>query len=61
MLKENGISSGIGGNVPTLPDPEKKLQSYKSLSKAIHSGLVRTAHDCSEENSRRCSRNVHRW
>ena len=48
MLKENGIASGIGGNVPTLPDPEKKLQSYKSLSKAIHSGLVRTAHDCSE-------------
>ena len=48
MMKEDGETSGIGGAVPSLPDPEKKLQSYKALSKAIHSGLVRTAHDCSE-------------
>ncbi len=48
MMKENGNAAGIGGSVPTLPDPENKLQSYKALSKAIHAGLVRTAHDCSE-------------
>ena len=48
MMKEKGSAAGIGGTVPTLPDPENKLQSYKALSKAIHAGLVRTAHDCSE-------------
>ena len=48
MLTESGESSGIGGDVPRLPHPEKNLQSYKSLTKAIQNGIVRTAHDCSE-------------
>ena len=48
MMKESGEAKGIGGNVPSLEDPEVKLKSYKSLSKAIQSGIVRTAHDCSE-------------
>ncbi|HIF45775.1 MAG TPA: phosphoribosylformylglycinamidine synthase [Candidatus Poseidoniales archaeon] len=48
MLKASGEADGIGGEVPRLPDPEVKLQSYKSLTKAIQNGIVRTAHDCSE-------------
>ena len=48
MLKESGESDGIGGEVPQLMNPEKNLKAYKSLTKAIQSGLVRTAHDCSE-------------
>ena len=48
MLTESGETSGIGGDVPRLPHPEKNLQSYKSLTKAIQNGIVRTAHDCSE-------------
>ena len=48
MLKESGESEGIGGEVPQLPNPEKNLASYKALTKAIQSGIVRTAHDCSE-------------
>ena len=48
MLTESGESSGIGGDVPRLLHPEKNLQSYKSLTKAIQNGIVRTAHDCSE-------------
>ena len=48
MLTESGESDGIGGEVPRLPEPEKNLASYKSLTKAIQSGIVRTAHDCSE-------------
>ena len=48
MLKENGTASGIGGKVPALSNPEKLFKSYNSLSSAINSGLVKTAHDCSE-------------
>ena len=48
MLKENGVAAGIGGNVPALSNPEKLFKSYSSLSSAINSGLVKTAHDCSE-------------
>ena len=48
MLKESGEAEGIGGQVPQLPHPEKNLESYKALTKAIQSGIVRTAHDCSE-------------
>ena len=48
MLKESGEANGIGGQVPQLPHPEKNLESYKALTKAIQSGIVRTAHDCSE-------------
>ena len=48
MHKENGTVAGIGGKVPALSDPEKLFKSYNSLSSAINSGLVKTAHDCSE-------------
>ena len=48
MLKESGEADGIGGEVPQLPNPEKNLGAYKALTKAIQSGIVRTAHDCSE-------------
>ena len=48
MLKESGEVGGIGGEVPQLLDPESQLNTYRALSKTIQSGLVRTAHDCSE-------------
>ena len=48
MLKERGEAKGIGGKVPSLDNPEKLFKSYRSLSSAINSGLVKTAHDCSE-------------
>jgi phosphoribosylformylglycinamidine (FGAM) synthase-like enzyme len=48
MLNENGQSEGIGGEVPRLNHPEKNLTRYQALSEAIRSGLIRTAHDCSE-------------
>ena len=48
MLKENGTCDGIGGTVPNLDNPAKLFKSYVALSKAINSGLVKTAHDCSE-------------
>ena len=48
MLKESGTASGIGGKVPALSNPEKLFKSYNSLSSVINSGLVKTAHDCSE-------------
>lgn len=48
MLREKGDAEGIGGEVPQLPEPEKNLAAYKALTKAIQSGTVRTAHDCSE-------------
>ena len=48
MLTEAGESEGIGGDVPRLPEPEKNLASYKALTTAIQTGIVRTAHDCSE-------------
>ena len=48
MLKESGTVAGIGGKVPALSNPEKLFKSYNSLSSAINSGLVKTAHDCSE-------------
>ena len=48
MLKERGQAKGIGGKVPSLDNPEKLFKSYHSLSSAINSGLVKTAHDCSE-------------
>ena len=48
MLHEEGGAQGIGGEPPRLENPEINLKSYKALTKAIQSGLVRTAHDCSE-------------
>ena len=48
MLSESGEASGIGGEVPRLPNPEGQLDAYRALSKTIQNGLVRTAHDCSE-------------
>ena len=48
MLTESGETIGIGGKVPGLTNPEKMFKSYRSLSTAINTGLVKTAHDCSE-------------
>ena len=48
MLNENGQAEGIGGEVPRLENPEVNLARYQALSEAIRSGLIRTAHDCSE-------------
>jgi len=48
MLKETGQTDGIGGAVPNLENPKKNLALYRALSEAIRSGLIRTAHDCSE-------------
>ena len=48
MLNENGQADGIGGEVPRLKNPEVNLARYQALSEAIRSGLIRTAHDCSE-------------
>ncbi len=48
MMTENGQSAGIGGDVPLLSDPDRLFSSYRALSKAINSGVVKTAHDCSE-------------
>ncbi|MED5485841.1 MAG: AIR synthase-related protein [Candidatus Thermoplasmatota archaeon] len=45
--RESQGSSGIGGAVPKI-NPERNLSLYKALTKAIHSGLVASAHDCSE-------------
>ena len=47
-LKERGDTSGIGGQVPLLENPEEQLEVYRKLSSSIQSGLIRTAHDCSE-------------
>ena len=48
MLTESGRADGIGGEVPRLDDIEANLAMYSSLSEAIHSGMVSSAHDCSE-------------
>ena len=48
MMTESGQAAGIGGNVPLLTDPNRLFSSYRALSKAINSGVVKTAHDCSE-------------
>ena len=48
MLRDSGEANGIGGQVPLLPNPEINITTYRALSTAIQSGLVRTAHDCSE-------------
>ena len=48
LLQEQGITQGIGGNVPRLTNPEFRLEGYRALSKAIQDGLIRTAHDLSE-------------
>jgi len=48
MLRDSGELSGIGGQVPLLPNPEINITTYRALSTAIQSGLIRTAHDCSE-------------
>ena len=48
MLTESGESQGIGGEVPRLPDPEKNLECLQGTHRAIQTGIVRTAHDCSE-------------
>ncbi|MAT48552.1 MAG: phosphoribosylformylglycinamidine synthase [Euryarchaeota archaeon] len=47
LQNESKGSSGIGGEVPKI-NPERNLSAYKALTKAIHSGLVASAHDCSE-------------
>ena len=48
MLQEESEGvSGIGGNVPSI-DPERNLSAYKALTKAMHAGLVESAHDCSD-------------
>ena len=48
MLNESGQADGIGGEVPRLENPKINLARYQALSEAIRSGLIRTAHDCSE-------------
>ena len=48
MLRESSKTKGIGGKVPSLSNPKKLFKSYRLLSSAINSGLVKTAHDCSE-------------
>jgi phosphoribosylformylglycinamidine synthase II len=48
MLREQGRSQGIGGKAPYVEHPDQQINHYKALSTAIQSGLVRTAHDCSE-------------
>ena len=48
MLNERGEAAGIGGEVPQLLDPASNLNTYRQLSTAIHQGLIKTAHDCSE-------------
>ena len=48
MLKESGQTTGIGGTPPQLPNPEQNLNTYRALSTAIQSGIIQTAHDCSE-------------
>jgi phosphoribosylformylglycinamidine synthase len=47
MLRDSGEATGIGGQVPLLPNPETNLTTYRALSTAIQAGLIRTAHDCS--------------
>ncbi len=39
--------SGIGGLVPSI-DTKRNLSAYTAISKAIHSGLIASAHDCSD-------------
>ena len=48
MLRRQNRAEGIGGKVPRLHDIESNLSRYKALTKAIHKGLVSSAHDCSE-------------
>jgi phosphoribosylformylglycinamidine (FGAM) synthase-like enzyme len=48
MMTESGEAAGVGGTVPQLPHPEQNLTTYRALSTAIQSGLIQTAHDCSE-------------
>ena len=48
MMRERNSDNGIGGNVPLLLHPEKNLATYRQLSRTIHQGWVKTAHDCSE-------------
>ena len=48
MMVEGGVADGVGGTVPQLSHPERNLATYRALSNAIRSGIVRTAHDCSE-------------
>ena len=48
MLRDSGEASGIGGQVPLLPNPEINITTYRALSTAIQAGLIQTAHDCSE-------------
>ncbi|MEC7435651.1 MAG: AIR synthase-related protein, partial [Candidatus Thermoplasmatota archaeon] len=45
--EESGGESGIGGIVPSI-EPERNLAAYRALTEAIHSGLVASAHDCSD-------------
>ena len=45
LSEENG--GGIGNNVPQI-DTSRNLAMYKRLTAAMGSGLVRSAHDCSD-------------
>ena len=45
--EESNGESGIGGMIPSI-EPERNLTAYKALTQAIHSGLVASAHDCSD-------------
>ena len=48
MLRDESRGrSGIGGLVPSI-EPERNLLAYKSLTKAMHLGLIASAHDCSD-------------
>jgi len=48
MLRdESNGASGIGGRVPEI-DTERNLAMYRALTKAMSSGLVASAHDCSD-------------
>ena len=45
--EESKGASGIAGVVPSI-DPKRNLSAYKALTEAMHTGLVQSAHDCSD-------------
>ena len=46
MLRDEG-SGGIGGAVPEI-EPERNMTVYRALASSMKSGLVSSAHDCSD-------------
>ena len=46
MLRDEG-SGGIGGDVPDI-EPERNMKVYRALASSMKSGLVSSAHDCSD-------------